>query len=485
MGSTLTNLKPALLWHHFDEIRKIPHGSKKETLLADYVFSIAKKNRVNAKQDRTGNIVIQKTASPGHEKTMPIILQGHLDMVCEKNTDVIHDFEKDPIQIKIEGDWLSACGTTLGADNGIGVAASLAVLEDKSLIHGPIELLFTVDEETGLTGAGHLQPDFLRGKTFLNLDSEEEGTFFIGCAGGGDSEITLPIQRLTSKKGEYLRIILSGLRGGHSGIDIHTGRGNSIQLLARLLYHLEVPFDIVTLEGGNKHNAIPREAVAILVVQKANIEKFKKAVMDRFREIRFEYKTVEKDMNLNIEPIDGEKNLPLKSEVRDTLLALLLALPHGVLTMSQEIPELVETSNNLAIIRSKENEIILSTSSRSSIRSALEATRTKIEAIGKLCGARVTHFEGYPAWTPNLNSPLLKTMKTIYKKLTGKEPEIKAIHAGLECGIIGEKFPEMDMISFGPDLKHPHSPDEKVNIGSVGRFWKLLVSALETLASQK
>ena len=483
MGSILTNLQPALLWRHFDEIRKIPHCSKKEALLANYVLSVVKKNRVNAKQDRTGNIVIQKPASPGHEKAMPVVLQGHLDMVCEKNTDVKHDFEKDPIQIKIEGDWLTACGTTLGADNGIGVAASLAVLEDRTLIHGPLELLFTVDEETGLTGAGHLQPDFLQGKTFLNLDSEEEGTFFIGCAGGGDSEITLPVQRLTSVQGQYLRVTLSGLRGGHSGIDIHTGRGNSIQLLARLLYHLEVPFHLATLEGGNKHNAIPREAFAILVVTKTNTENFKKAVMDRFKEIRFEYKTVEKNMSLNIEPVDEKKNLPIKSEVGDTLLAFLLAIPHGVLAMSQEIPELVETSNNLAIIRSKENEVIISTSSRSSIRSALEATRTKIEAVGKLCGAQTKHIEGYPAWTPNLNSPLLKTMKTIYKKLTGKEPKIKAIHAGLECGIIGEKFPEMDMISFGPDLKHPHSPDEKVHIGSVERFWKLLIATLEILAS--
>ncbi len=485
MGSVLTNLKPVLLWQHFDEIRKIPHCSKQEASLAKYVLSIAEKNGIDSKQDAVGNIVIQKPATTGCEKATPIVIQSHLDMVCEKNANVDHDFTKDPIQVKIEGEWVMACGTTLGADNGIGMAAALAVLEDSKLRHGPLELLFTVDEETGLTGAGHLKPDFLQGRTLLNLDSEEEGSFFIGCAGGGDTELTLPIQRSTSNKGEHLRIALSGCRGGHSGIDIHTGRGNAIQLLVRLLFNLEIPFNLVNFEGGNKHNAIPREATATLVVPKTTAEKCKQAIIERFNETRFEYKAVEKEMTLNITSADRDEIQPMKSKSSESLLAILLAIPHGVLAMSQEIPDLVETSNNLAIVRTKENEVIISTSSRSSVGSALEATRTKIEAIGKLGGAQINHLEGYPAWTPDLKSPLLNTMKTIYQKLFGKEPEVKAIHAGLECGIIGEKYPEMDMISFGPYLKHPHSPDEKVHIGSVERFWKLLVATLENLPQQK
>ncbi|MBN2029703.1 aminoacyl-histidine dipeptidase [bacterium] len=485
MGSVLTNLKPALLWHHFDEIRKIPHCSKQEALLAKYVLSIAEKNGIDSKQDTVGNIVIQKPASMGCEKAISIVIQSHLDMVCEKNADVDHDFTKDPIQVKIEGEWVTACGTTLGADNGIGMAAALAVLEDSNLRHGPLELLFTVDEESGLTGAGHLKPDFLHGRTLLNLDSEEEGSFFIGCAGGGDTELTLPIKRLASDEGEHLCVVFSGCRGGHSGIDIHTGRGNAIQLLARLLFNLKIPFNLINLEGGNKHNAIPREASATVVVPKTDVDKFKRKVKDRFQEIRFEYKTVEKEMTLNISPASRDKTPPMKPEFSELLLAILLAIPHGVLAMSQEIPDLVETSNNLAIIRTKENEVTISTSSRSSVGSALEAARTKIEAIGKLGGAQIKHLEGYPAWTPNLQSPLLNTMKTIYQKLVGKKPEVKAIHAGLECGIIGEKYPEMDMISFGPDLKHPHSPDEKVHIGSVERFWKLLVATLENLSQQQ
>ncbi len=485
METVLSNLKPALLWQHFDEIRKIPHCSKQEAQIANYILSIAKKNGTNSKQDAVGNIVIQKPASPGYEKATPVVVQSHLDMVCEKNADVDHDFTKDPIQVKIEGEWVTACGTTLGADNGIGMAAALALLEDDKLRHGPLELLFTVDEESGLTGASHLETDFLQGRTLLNLDSEEEGSFFIGCAGGGDTELTLPVERLPTDEGEYLCIALSGCRGGHSGIDIHTGRGNAIQLMARLLFNLEIPFHLITFEGGNKHNAIPREASAWLVVPKTTSEKFKQKVMDRFNEIHLEYQAVEKELHLDISSAEEDKKQPMKSEIGETLLALLLALPHGVLAMSQEIPDLVETSNNLAIVRTKENEVIISTSSRSSVSSALEATRTKIEAIGKLGDARIKHLEGYPAWTPNLKSPLLNTMKTIYKKFVAKEPEVKAIHAGLECGIIGEKYPAMDMISFGPDLKHPHSPDEKVHIGSVERFWKLLVATLENLSRQQ
>ncbi len=482
MSSILTNLKPALLWKHFDEIRKIPHCSKSESLLGDYIIEVAKKTGHKAKRDRVGSIVVDKLASPGHENAETVILQGHIDMVCEKNSDVEHDFSKDPIEVEIDGEWVTAKGTTLGADNGIGVAAALAVLEDDSFTHGPLEFLFTVDEETGLTGANAIEPDFLRGKTLLNLDSEEEGAFFVGCAGGGDSEISLPISRKSSSEGKLLEVVLTGLRGGHSGIDIHTGRGNAVQLLAGMLFNLDVPFELIGLEGGSKHNAIPREASARIVVPEGEVENLKKVLQTRFDEIKFEYKAVEKDMILKIDSLADEKKNPMDEKSKDTFLALLVALPHGVIAMSQEIPDLVETSNNLAVVRCEEDTVKVYTSSRSSIASALEATRTKVEAVGNLAGAVTNHLEGYPAWTPNLESPLLETMKKIYRDLTGKEPEVKAIHAGLECGIIGEKFPGMDMISFGPDLRHPHSPDEKVHIGSVERFWNLIVATLKALA---
>ena len=482
MSSVLVNLKPALLWKHFDEIRKIPHCSKKEKPLGDYILSVAQKTGHEAKQDSAGNIVIEKPATPGHEKAKTVVLQGHQDMVCEKNSDVDHDFSKDPIDVQIDGEWVTANGTTLGADNGIGVAAALALLEEKSIVHGPLELLFTVDEETGLNGAQELQPDFLQGRILLNLDSEEEGSFTISCAGGADSEITLPMKRKTSTGGTVRKITLAGLRGGHSGIDIHTGRGNAVQLLARMLFNLGVPFDLIDLEGGSKHNAIPREAFAHLITPEGNVERLKKTLQDRFEEIRFEYKAVEKDIKLNIETIQEEKNKPMVDTAKNAFLALLVGLPHGVMAMSQEIPDLVETSNNLAIVHCKESDITVYTSTRSSILSALEATRAKIEAISTLAGAQIKHLEGYPAWTPDLDSELLKAMKKIYKELSGKDPGVMAIHAGLECGIIGEKFPGMDMISFGPELKNPHSPDEKVHIGSVERFWNLLAATLEAMA---
>ena len=482
MSSVLTNLKPTLLWKHFDEIRKIPHCSKQEKPLGDYILSVAQRLGHKARRDDAGNIVVAKPATQGHENAQVVVLQGHQDMVCEKNADVTHDFTKDPIEVQIDGEWVTANGTTLGADNGIGAAAALALLEDNTVVHGPLELLFTTDEETGLNGARELSSDFLKGRILLNLDSEEEGSFTISCAGGADSEITLPVQRKSASGGTALKVGLTGLRGGHSGIDIHTGRGNAIQLLARMLFKLDVPFSLIDLEGGSKHNAIPREAFARLIVQEGKIESFKKALQNRFEEIRFEYKAVEKDVKINIETLKDAEDHPMDESAQNTFLALLVGLPHGVMAMSQEIPGLVETSNNLAIVRCMEKDVTVYTSTRSSIASALEATRVKIEAVGKLAGAKTKHLEGYPAWSPNLDSELLKTMKKIHKELTGKEAEIMAIHAGLECGIIGEKFPGMDMISFGPELKNPHSPDEKVHIGSVERFWDLLVATLKALA---
>jgi dipeptidase D len=474
----IIDLEPARLWKHFDALRQIPRCSKNEKAAGEYIKEFAKTRGYQCRQDDAGNIVVQIPATQGHDNKPGIVLQGHLDMVCEKNSDKSFDFEKDAIQARIDGDWVTADGTTLGADNGIGLAASLAVAEDARVKHGPLELLFTTDEETGLNGANALKADFLKGRILINLDSEEEGTFFIGCAGGGDSQIKLPVRRSPSSHHTF-RIGLKGLRGGHSGIDIHTGRGNAIQLLARILLELDIEYQLVSLEGGSKHNAIPREAFAVLHCNQD--QSLKSGLNDRFEQIKFEYKTVEKEMALSIESTRPDLN-PMQKSDQDRFLNLLVGLPHGVIAMSQEIPGLVETSNNLAITKNAESELTIYTSSRSSIHSALEATRNKIQAIAYLAGAETEHLQGYPAWTPNLNSPILKTMKTIHSQVTGKEAKVEAIHAGLECGIIGEKFDGMDMISFGPDLKNPHSPDERVHIASVGRFYNLLKETLNALA---
>ena len=484
MSSILEGLEPANLWKHFEEILKIPHCSGNEKALGDYVISVAEHNELTWKRDDAGNVLVEKKASAGHEGADGIILQGHLDMVCEKNSDVDHDFSKNPIKAQIKGEWVQAESTTLGADNGIGIGAALAIMEDKSLVHPHLEFLFTVDEETGLTGATRIQSDFLKGRVFFNLDSEDEGVFTIGCAGGADSEIALPLKRDKASSDDLYRLKLSRFRGGHSGIDIDQGRGNAIKLLARMLWQAmkQFSFQIVGIEGGNLRNAIPREAWADLLIDSVQREALIVFFDEAFEKIFSEYKAVEKEAKFILEKSDGEKSKPLTSESQKTLVSLLFTLPHGVLTMHPEMKDLVETSTNLAVVHTHEDHASIICSSRSSIASALETIRQKVAALSELAGAQTAQPEGYPGWTPNLQSPLLKTMKEIHLKTFQKEAEVEAIHAGLECGIIGEKFPGMDMISFGPTMEHPHSPDERVHIGSVESFWKLLTAVLTELA---
>lgn len=483
MTQGITSLKPQNLWKHFNEILKIPHGSGNEKALAEHIINLAKAWNLEWQKDKVGNVVVRKPASPGHENSPGVVLQAHLDMVCEKNSDVAHDFTKDPIQAYVDGDWVKARGTTLGADNGIGVAACLAVLEDKTLNHGPLECLFTVDEETGLTGAFKLSKNMLRGRYLLNLDSEEEGTFTIGCAGGADSEISLPLERKKKKAKELLLVKISGLKGGHSGLDINLGRGNALKFLARLLIQAteKFKFELLNFNGGSKRNAIPREAVAILAVPADRQKAFDQFIKKSFEAIKFEYKTTEPDLALEIKKSE-ESGFPLTAEVQEKLLNLLLVLPHGVISMHPEISGLVETSTNLAVVNTSEKEAKIICNTRSSILSALEAVRLSVKAAANLAGAKIWQPEGYPAWTPNLKSPLLQKMVEIYQQLFQKEPEIKAVHAGLECGIIGEKFPGLDMISFGPTIRYPHSPDEQVNIPSVEKFWNFLLETLAKLA---
>ncbi len=484
MSAHLDGLNPRLLWKHFAKILTIPHCSGNEKALGDYVLGVAASLGLPGKRDKVGNVVVGKPATPGREGAVGAILQGHLDMVCEKNSDKVHDFSKDPIRTEIKGDWLYAQGTTLGADNGIGLAAALAVMEDKSVVHGPMEFLFTVDEETGLTGANKIQKGFLAGKMLLNLDSEDEGTFTIGCAGGADSTLALPLERKKTASKNLYRLHVQGFRGGHSGLDINQGRGNAIKLLARVLGQAQAAarFELVSVEGGSKHNAIPREAVALLACPPVQVRNMTLAVKKAFDKIKVEYKSVEPGAACTLEPVPG-KDFALTQGCQRTLIDILVALPHGVVAMHPEIPGLTETSTNLAIVRTGKKDLSVLCSTRSSVASALEATRDILKAVCALGGARIEMRDGYPGWMPNLDSPLLKKLKEIYRGTFGKEAEVVAVHAGLECGIIGEKFPGMDMISFGPTMKNPHSPEEHVHIGSVEKFWKFLVSALDGLSS--
>ncbi len=484
MASSFEELKPSALWKHFAAILKIPHGSGNEKALGDYVLSVAKASGLAARRDKVGNVVVSMKASPGHEQAVGVVLQGHLDMVPEKNSDVAHDFLKDPIQAEIRDEWIQAVGTTLGADNGVGLAACLAVMEDSSLVHGPLEFLFTVDEETGLTGANKLGRDFLTGRKLLNLDSEDEGTFTIGCAGGADSVITLRLARKKAAAGNVMRLKAFGFRGGHSGLDINQGRGNAIKLVARMLAEARdagLRFELVGLEGGNKRNAIAREAWADLACQPSQARALAAFFKKSFDKIRAEYQAVETEAKFSFEKVKAAKAYPMLNGPAGRLIDLLLGLPHGVMAMHPEIAGLVETSTNLAIVRTGRAEAEIICNTRSSIASALAATRQMLKAVCGLAGAKIVLQNGYPGWMPNLQSALLRDLRAVYAKTAGREAKVEAVHAGLECGIIGEKYPGMDMISFGPTIRNPHSPEERVHIGSVEKFWTFLLAALAAL----
>lgn len=479
MDPVLEGLEPKLLWKHFDELRKIPRCSKHEEKVIAYIVSVADRLGLDYMKDDMNNIVVLKPASTGHENAPIVVLQGHVDMVCEKNKEVPFDFSTDAIKLRMEGEYLYATGTTLGADNGIGVCAALAVLEDNGLVHGPIEALFTVDEETGLTGAFSLGNDMLKGRLMINLDTEEEKALYVGCAGGGESEINMPVLWEESG-GKAFCINFSGMKGGHSGVDIHLGRANAVKLLARMLWKAARAHDlsIANFTGGDKHNAIPREAEAV-VVTRGEPAPVKEVLIEAFQEIKFEYRSMEPGMSMEIKDIP----LPQRSMTEEDsrrMLHLVVSLPHGVFRMSPDIPDLVETSTSMAKIRT-EDDVYIQLASRSSSSSQLEALRDQIEAIVVLAGGEAERGKAYPGWLPNLDSSVLAILKRSAKELWGKDPEIKAIHAGLETGIIGEKFPGMDMASMGPQIENPHSPDERVRVPSVKDFWDLLSRALEKL----
>ena len=479
----IENLEPKLVWKQFNEIRKIPRCSKHEEKIREYIVTFAKKQGLRTKIDAVGNVVIKKPASPGMEHKPVVILQGHMDMVCEKNSDVKFDFSKDPIKIKIQDDLLMAEGTTLGADNGIGIAMSLAYLEDPMLKHGPLEVLMTVDEETGLTGAFAMKPDMLTGKIMLNLDSEDFGVLTVGCAGGGDSTLEFPMktQKIDSNL-QSITLKVAGLRGGHSGVDIHEQRGNAIKLLTRILWKASEKhvFYVSLLQGGDKHNAIPREAIAKLAIDPKSKNAFVATVKEEEKNILEEIKPIDPKFKAELTSCE-----PLKTAFDDVsqkkLLNLLHGLPHGIIKKSYDIPTLVETSTNLATVSVKESTVVIGMSSRSSIKSALQDVRDQIRAIAVLSGAKVTEGTPYPGWKPNLESKILALGKKIFKDMYKHEPKIEAIHAGLECGIIGEKFQGMDMISIGPTLKNPHSPEEQLHISTVDKTYQYVAKILENV----
>lgn len=482
-----TNLKPESVFHYFEEISKVPRPSKKEEKIIAYLKEFGAKHNLETLVDEAGNVLIKKPATAGKENLKTVILQSHVDMVCEKNSDVVHDFLTDPIEIVIDGDWMKANGTTLGADNGVGVATELAILAADDIEHGPIECLFTVDEETGLTGAFALKEGFLDGEILLNLDSEDEGEMFIGCAGGMDSVGEFHYSEVPVPDGYFFfRVGVSGLKGGHSGGDIHLGRGNANKILNRFLSQVASKYDMYLCEinGGNLRNAIPREAYAVCAVPYGDKESIRVDLNIFTADIENELGTIEPEMKLTLES-DEARDKVIDKDTTDRLLKTLYALHHGVYAMSHDIPGLVETSTNLASVKMKQGNIIkIETSQRSSILSSRDDMAATVRAALELGGAKVSFGHGYPGWKPNPNSGILKVAEESYKKLFGVDAQVKAIHAGLECGLFLDKYPYLDMISFGPTLRDVHSPDERLEISTVDKFWRHLLDILANIPAK-
>ncbi|MCR5607324.1 MAG: aminoacyl-histidine dipeptidase [Treponema sp.] len=474
-------MEPKLVFDYFSQINKVPRPSKKEEKIIAFLQGWAKEHGIDCKTDEAGNVLMSKGATPGMENKATVVFQGHMDMVCEKTSDRVIDFENDPIETYIDGDWMRAKGTTLGADDGIGVAIGMALLTDDKLEHGPIECLFTRDEETGLTGAFAIQPGFMTGKYLINLDSEDEGEIFIGCAGGANTEATLDVE-MEALPAKYfpIRLSIDKLRGGHSGDDINKHRPNAIKLLARFLYEIQNKYDmrLVDFQGGNLHNAIPRQAEAIIAVPAADKENVRVDFNIFSSEIEEEYHD-EASLHTLLESTTATECI--KKEIADKFILALTAVDNGVYEMSIDLPGLVETSSNLASVHLVDKQIKIVTSQRSSINSQRKAMSASVSAALQLAGFKTVTADGYPGWKPNADSPLLKIAVEKYKELFGKEPKVRAIHAGLECGLFSQKYPGMDMISFGPTLRGVHSPDECLLIPTVEMVWKHIIAILKDI----
>ena len=477
----MKTLQPIALWNFFHEINQIPRPSKKEEHVIAYLKSFGEKYNLTTKVDAAGNVLISKPASKGFENRTTIVLQAHMDMVCEKNSDIEFNFETDAIQAYVDGDWVKAKGTTLGADNGIGMSMMLTVLSDDSLLHPVIECLFTVDEETGLTGAFALEPNFLTGKILINLDSEDDGEIFVGCAGGIDTTAVLSYKADPTPENYFaFTVSIKGLKGGHSGDDIDKGLGNANKILNRFLWILNKQMDLrlSNFDGGNLRNAIAREATATACVPFHEKERVRILFNHFVTDIENEKRNIEPKMRLELE----SETLPesvIDKETSNALLDALYACPHGVIAISPDMSDLVETSTNLASVKMQDNQaILITTSQRSSVESSKYDIANQVESVFSLLGATVTHGDGYPGWKPNLNSGILEVAKSSYIKLFHKEPKIRAIHAGLECGLFLEKYPFLDMISIGPQMYGVHSPDERLSISSTQNCWKWLIEIL-------
>ncbi len=488
MPSPLEALEPRPIWHHFDAIRRIPRPSKQEERISAYVRTWAAEHGFELRADASGNMAIDVPASAGREGAPKVVLQGHLDMVCEKNADVDHDFLEDPIEVEVEGDWVRAAGTTLGADNGLGVAAAMAVAIDREVDHGPLELLFTLDEETGLHGASALDPAIVTGRILINLDTEEDDSVYIGCAGSAGIEADFEVERSEAAPGsERLELAVRGLRGGHSGVDIHENRGNANKVAARVLVAaLErgVDFSLIAFDGGSKRNALAREGCAHLAALPAQRAELEEAVANLQAELAAEFGGIDPGLAIELRAAAPEAPSwrPMCRADRDRLLRLLAAAPHGVLAMSREVPGLVETSANLAVVRTTEAGMNVLYSIRSSVNPALAGAMQSIRSLFELAGGKVQEEAGYPGWKPDPESAIVQRTVAVYQRLFGESPEIKAVHAGLECGILTQKVPGLDAVSIGPEIRNPHSPDEKARISSSAKFYSLLKELLADLA---
>jgi len=480
----LDKLQPAAVWNIFEKMSDIPRGSGNETGVMNMFKAWADGLSLDWKEDAVGNLLVSIPGTKGLEKSAPILIQGHVDMVCEKNAATKHDFENDPLKLRINGDWVSAEGTTLGADNGIGVAMGLALAEDKSVAHGPVEVLLTVDEERGLTGAAGVQAGFFKSRKMINLDSEEDQAIFIGCAGGRDSQFTLKNRSTRAPKDSAGRkVTIYGLKGGHSGLDIHKHRGNAIKILTRALLAAsqEMEVRIVEINGGSMRNAIPREAEAKVVIARDQGRKFKQTVDAYLKRIQAEELAgMDDGFAWKVAAVQAPRCFSLTSSA--TTLGLLAAIPSGVTSMSRDIDGLVESSTNLGVVKTNGAKVGIVCCSRSSIMSALDELVVQHRTIGELAGAEVEQPEGYPGWKPNMKSAILAVTRAKYKQAFGVDAELLAIHAGLECGLLTEKYPSLDIVSFGPNITGAHSPDEKVQITSVQKIWKLFAATLKEVA---
>lgn len=483
MSNEILQLEPKGVWKYFYELTQIPRPSKHEKKAVEHLRAFGEKLGLETLVDETGNVIIRKPATPGMENRKGVILQGHLDMVPQANSDSTHNFETDPIETWIDGEWVKAKGTTLGSDNGIGVAAAMAVLASNDVPHGLVEGLFTVDEETGMTGAFNLKPGLLKGDILINMDSEDEGELYVGCAGGTNANMYLDFTREKVPQGMVpLQAEVKGLKGGHSGIDIPLERGNSNKILFRFLYEAEEAFSIrlSTIDGGSLRNAIPRESSALILVPADQVNPLKAHLASFEKTVQNELAGVDPDVTVQIKE-GAPSDWVMDAESSKRLIRAVLACPNGVIRMSTDMKGLVETSTNLAIIKTEGDSVFMMSLMRSSVDSAKESLKQVFQSVFGLANIRITFDGEYPGWKPNMDSPILKSGLKVYEERFGKVPEIKAIHAGLECGILGGAYPNWDMISFGPTIRFPHSPDEKVNIETVKRFYQFLLDLLQAI----